>query len=244
MVQTTPDLSRLGATNQSNEQLLQLAWQLCENLEKAQNSEMRPMDLAPHAWGEFISYLHGIEQRQRTDAIVDSKNLRLQLTAEIVGSLQFSTTHQARVGTMIKRVAAQMPNLTLPRLALPSVGLVESLANFGSPTISNTLAAQIKQFDTAIKMESPELHDRWLAQLPDELSNQYIEFFWARQFSSRPSFPWGMKRRMLGLWRQFEQLSYDPFNSNVSVQPDLLSTQQCLLEATRIDRNGVHANTC
>ena len=234
LVQTTPDLSRLGAANQSNEQLLQLAWQLCENLEKAQNSEMRPMDLAPHAWGEFISYLHGIEQRQRTDAIVDSKNLRLQLTAEIVGSLQFSTTHQARVGTMIKRVAAQMPNLTLPRLALPSVGLVESLANFGSPTISNTLAAQIKQFDTAIKMESPELHDRWLAQLPDELSNQYIEFFWARQFSSRPSSPWGMKRRMLGLWRQFEQLSYDPFNSNVSVQQDLLMTQQRLLEATRI----------
>ena len=228
-----PDLSRLGDPNQSNAQLLQLAWQFCEFLERPQMGIMRPVDLAPHAWNEFISHLHGIEERIRNDSVMDPKILRLQLTTEIIGNYQFAMNGQARVGTLAKRVSAQMPDLSIPKLAIPSIGLLESLSQFGGPPVPTSLAIQAHQLETAIKNDSPELFDQWIAQLPAELSAQYVEFFWPHQFASRPSTPWKITRRLTGLWRQYEQISYDPLSSNSSVEQEFLLTQQLLLDGTR-----------
>ncbi len=239
--QPTPDISRLGDPKQSNAQLLQLAWQFCEYLERTQAGVMRPIDFAPHAWSEFTSHLHGIEERLRTDSIADPKNLRLKLTSEIIGNYQFAMTGRAQVGTLSKRIATQMPDLGLPKSALPSVAMMESLSQFGGSTVPNSLAGQIQQLDAAIQNETPDLFDRWFAQVPTELPAQYVEFYWPQQLVSRQSTPWKITRRVAGLWRQYEQISYDPLNSNLSIQQELVLTQQFLLEGTRLalDQIGV-----
>ncbi|MEQ1826386.1 MAG: hypothetical protein ABL921_10575, partial [Pirellula sp.] len=237
-----PDLSRLGNPKQSNAQLLQLAWQYCEYLERIHFGVMRPVDFAPHAWSEYTSHLHGIEERLRTDSVVDSKNLRLQLTSEIIGNYQIASTGLAQVGTLAKRISSQMPDLGLPKSALPSIALMQSLSQFGGPKIPNSLASQIQQLETALQSETPELFDRWIAQLSPDLPAQYIEFFWPQQLGSKPSTPWKITRRVAGLWNQYEQVSYDPLNSNGSVQQELAIAQQFLLEGTRLAQDQIGAD--
>ncbi len=229
----TPDMTRLADPKQSNLQLLQLAWQFCEYLEFPQAGAMRPIDMAPHAWNEFTSNLHGIEERLRTESVMDTKTLRLQITSEIVGAYQLAMTGQSQVGTMAKRVSGQKPDLGLRKAAFPSIGLMESIAEYGGPPLRYSLAVQIQQLDTAISNDTSELFDIWYAQLPKEMPAQYVEFFWPLQFASRPSTPWKMTRRVIGLWRQYERLSYDPLSSNVNAQQSLSLSQQFLLEGTR-----------
>lgn len=229
-----PDMSRLADPKQSHLQLLQLAWLYCEYLELPQVGTMRPMDLAPHAWNEFTSHLHGIEERLRTDSAMDTKILRLEITSEIVGAYELAMTGRSQVGKLAKRVSGQMPDLGLPKATFPSIGLMESFAEFGGPPLPNALSVQIQQLDTAISNDTSELFDKWYAQLPKDLSVQYLEFFWPQQLVSKPSTPWRITRRVIGLWRQYEQLSYDPLNSNVFVQQKLTYAQLFLLEGTRL----------
>ena len=237
-----PDISRLADPNTSNLQLLQLAWQFCEYLELSPEGLMRPVDVAPHAWNEFTSHLHGIEERLRTDSLLDSKTTRLHLTSEILGAYQFATTGHAQVGTLAKRVSDQMPTLAIPNAVLPSLGLMERLAEYGGSPIPNAITIQMRQLDTAIEMDTPELFDKWYGQLPNDLSSQYVEFFWAKQFASRPTTPWSIARRAIGLWRQYERLAYDPMTSNVSTQLSLALAQRSLLEGTRLAHDQIGVN--
>lgn len=230
---TAPDLSRIGDPKTTNTQLLQYAWQYCQHLEQPTASLSRPVDLVPHAWNEFVSYLHGIENRQRMDAVVSSDNVRFQLLAEILGSFQFASSRSTQLGTMIRRIVEQMPTLDLPQLQLPSLGMIENMALFNRDVSSAFLDKQIQQFDASLHSDTPEAFEKWFAELPKELTTQYIEFYWADEFASRPSTPWKVTRRVLGLWRRFERLAYDPLSSNQSLQNDLATTQQSLLEGTR-----------
>ena len=237
-----PDMSRLADPKSSTLQLLQLAWQFCEVFELPQEGTMRPVDMAPHAWNEFASHFHGVEERLRFDSVVDAKTIRLQLTSELVGAYQFAMTGQSQVGSLAKRVSSQMPTLALPNAAFSSVGLMECLAGYGGSPLPNAIASQAQQLDAALGMDSSESMDRWTAQLPKELSTQYVEFFWSQQFASRPTTPWKITRRAFGLWRQYERTAYDPMTSNVHVQQSLMQSQRSLLEATRIALDQIGAD--
>ncbi len=237
-----PDMSRLANPKSSNLQLLQLAWQFCEFFELPQEGSMRPVDMAPHAWNEFTSHFHGVEERLRLDSVVDAKTIRLQLTSELVGAYQFAMTGQAQVGSLAKRFSSQMPALALPNAAFPSVGLMECLAGYGGSPLPSAIASQVQQLDAAIGMDSAESMDKWNAQLPKELSTQYVEFFWSQQFASRPTTPWKITRRVIRLWRQYERAAYDPMTSNVHVQQSLMQSQRSLLEGTRIALDQIGAD--
>ncbi len=237
-----PDMSRLADPKSSNLQLLQIAWQFCEYLEMPQEGLMRPVDMAPHAWNEFTSNLHGIEERLRTDSVVDSKTIRLQLTSEIVGAYQFVMSRKAQVGTLAKRISDQMPTLSLPDGAFPSVGMMECLAEYGGPAIPNSVLFQIQQLDTALSNDTAESFDKWYDQLSKEAASQYVEFFWSHQFATRSNTPWRVARRAISLWRRYERLAYDPLTSNTSLQQSLAACQQSLLEGTRLAIDQIGAD--
>jgi Carboxypeptidase regulatory-like domain len=229
-----PDMSRLADAKATNLQLLQMAWQFCEYLELTQAGVMRPVDMAPHAWNEFTSQLHGIEERLRVDSVVDSKTIRLQLTSEIVGAYQFVMTGKAQVGKLAKRVSAQMPALALADTSFPSVGMMECLAQYGGPPIPNSILVQTQQLDAALRNETPESFEKWYEQLPSEFASQFVEFFWVQQLASRPNTPWRVTRRVIGLWRQYEKLSSDPLSFNIQLQQSLDACHGSLLEGTRL----------
>ncbi|MDX1926018.1 MAG: carboxypeptidase regulatory-like domain-containing protein [Pirellulaceae bacterium] len=237
-----PDVSRLADAQVSNVQLLQIAWQFCEYFELPQEGVMRPVDMAPHAWNEFISHFHGIEERVRMDSAVDARTIRLQLTSEIVGAYQLANTGQAQVGTIAKRVSAQLPALDFKDAAFPSVGMLECLAEYGGPSFPNSISDQVQRFDAALSRETSESFEKWHSQLPSELSTQYLEFFWARQFASRSGTPWRITRRVLELWRQYERHSCDPLTSNAHVQQSLILSQRLLLEGTRLALDQIGAD--
>jgi Carboxypeptidase regulatory-like domain len=235
-----PNMSQLADTELSNLQLLQIAWQFCEYLELPQEGLMRPVDMAPHAWNELTAHLHGIEERLRLDSAVDAKTVQLQLTSEIVGAYQFTMIGKSQVGTLAKRVTAQMPALNLGDAAFPSIGMLERLAEYGGPSLPNSISIQAQQLDAALRNDTPESFEKWYGQLPREMAAQYVEFFWSHQFASQPGTPWRVTRRVLDLWRQYEKLSCDPLASNANVQQTLAICQRSLLEGTRqaIDQIG------
>lgn len=237
-----PDMSRLADPKTSNLQLLQLAWQFCEAFEQPQEGSMRPVDMAPHAWNEFTSHFHGVEERLRLDSVLDAKTIRLQLTSELVGAYQLAMTGQAQVGSLAKRVSSQMPELALPNAAFPSVGSMECLAGYGGSPLPSAITSQIQQLDAALGIDSAESFDKWNNQVPKELSIQYLEFFWSQQFASRPTAPWKVVRRVIGLWRQYERIAYDPITSNVHIQQSLTDGQRSLLEGTRTALDQIGAD--
>lgn len=235
-----PDMSRLADTKTTNLQLLQMAWQFCEYLELPQAGVMRPVDMAPHAWNEFTSQLHGIEERLRMDSVLDAKTIRLQLTSEIVGAYQFVMTGKAQVGKLAKRISSQMPAIALPDNSCPSVGIMESLAAYGGPAIAKSISDQIQQLDTALGSETPESFLKWHSQLPAEFAAQYIEFFWVQQLAARSNTPWRVTRRVIELWRRYERLSSDPLAFNTQLQQSLDDCHRSLLEGSRsaVDQIG------
>lgn len=239
---TAPDLSRIGDPKITNTQLLQYVWQYCQHLEQPANKLSRPVDLVPHAWNEFISYIHGIENRQRMDAVVAPESVRFQLIAEILGSFQFASSRSTQLGNVIRRVVTQLPTIELPQVQLPSIGMTENMELFSKDIESPTLTLQTQLFDRAIQSETPELFEKWYEQLPKELTTQYLEFYWADEFAKRPSTPWKITRRVLGLLRTYETIAFDPISSNVHVQSELIRTQQSLLEAARTALDQIGAN--
>jgi hypothetical protein len=229
-----PDLSNLGNPKQTNAELIQLAWQYADFFEEPSDSLTRPLDLAPLAWRSYLNSLHGIEERHRKDAVVDSKELRVKLLSEIIGSLQLATTNRASVGPMIKSLAEQIPSIELPVGSVPSFALLERFSHYGGPPIPDLLRRQMQLMDEAVLANDQELYDKWLSQLPAEVSNQYWEFFVPKLLSLRPAMNWQVKRRLLTQWRQLERLTFDPLNSNSQIQQDLIAANRLMLQSTRL----------
>jgi hypothetical protein len=228
-----PDLSRLADERVDRHQLLQMAWQYCNYLEQPAGSKLRPLDLAPHAWRAFICNLHKLEKRERVGRVLDPEEQRINLTSEIVGSYQLAALGQARVGNFIKRVTAQMPQLDLPGLKVDSVASAEQIAAYGGPQLAESLALRIQRFDRSLAANDRKAFDSQLAEVPAELSNQYVEFFWARQLAGRGSISWPVLSKALQLVRLYERLSYDPFNSNREIQQELKVANRYRMQGTR-----------
>ena len=110
---------------------------------------------------------------------------------------------------------------------------MERLSEYGGPALPSDIGAQVKQLDVAIGMDTPESFEKWYGQLPKEMPVQYLEFFWSQQLASRPTTPWRITRRVIGLWRQYERLAYDTMTSNIVIQQSLKLAQRSLLDGTR-----------
>ena len=229
-----PDLSNLGTPKQTNAELIQLAWQYADFFEEPSDSLTRPLDLAPLAWRSYLNSLHGIEERHRKDAVIDSKELRVKLLSEIIGSLQLATTKRASVGPMIQSLVEQIPSIGLPVGSVPSFALLERFSHYGGPPIPDLLRRQMQLMDEAVLANDQALYDKWLSQLPAEVSNQYWEFFVPKLLSLRPAMNWQVKRRLLSQWRQLERLTFDPLNSNSQIQQDLIAANRLMLQSTRL----------
>ncbi|MCC6507995.1 MAG: hypothetical protein IT423_02735, partial [Pirellulaceae bacterium] len=232
-----PDLSRLGAPDQTLLQLIQTAWQFSDYLES--NAVLRrPHELAPHAWLAWLTYLEMAEESYRTGAVLDEEKLRVELTAEIVAAYQFAMGEAVTTGHWLKNVSNQLPSFELPASSVPSIALAQWLEQRGGPVLSDKIKQHVQRLDLCLKSENREALDTLLKQSAESDAG-YAELFYVRKLSQTPNLTWPLMQQTIAIRLALERALADPAIMNQFVNEECEQAYRHWLNAFRMGQDQI-----
>ncbi len=227
-----PDLGQLADSDALG--LLQLAWDVTAYLELSDGDKPRPLDLAPVPWLTWRSHLHAIEQRIRTDAMIDEAQVRLELTTEILGGYQLAHGKPVTIGNCMRNVAQEIAPLPIPLAALDSFGAAKNLKRFGLLTLPTPVEKAIDEFNQCLLADTAEALDKWLKETAPVEVSQFIEVHYSRLLLQDPTIPWSVTQSLLKARRDYELCAHHPLLGHATLSQAMSVAQRHLLHATRL----------